>query len=72
MSDQYCPPDNQQYYLNAPSTSGIGGAVSISSDFYNAPQTRCTRDTHYFACKHEEKCNCGRTERLPLEMDEGL
>lgn len=26
---------------------------------------RCSRDQHYFDCKHERRCQCGLTERLP-------
>lgn len=41
---------------------------TLSPAFY----PRCSRDAHFFECKHESKCECGQTERLPLELDEGL
>ena len=36
------------------------------------PLHRCGRDHHYFACRHEQRCECGLTERLPLQVPEGL
>ena len=33
---------------------------------------RCGRDQHYFECKHELRCECGLTERLPLQLPEGM
>ena len=33
---------------------------------------RCGRDLHRFECKHEVRCECGLTERLPLNVQEGL
>jgi hypothetical protein len=33
----------------------------------------CSENAHYFACKHEPKCECGLTERIvELALDEGI
>lgn len=52
---------NQDYYANGPcTTSPINGSQ------------RCSRDAHYFDCKHERFCQCKQTSRLPLELEKGL
>lgn len=47
---------------------GQGAAQLTPAGLYS----RCSRDAHFFECKHESKCECGQTERLPLQLDEGL
>lgn len=32
--------------------------------------TRCARDQHFFECRHETNCDCGKTARVPVP--EGL
>lgn len=34
---------------------------------YDEPRASCQRDTHYFECRHETRCRCGRTYR-PVNM----
>jgi hypothetical protein len=75
-------PDNQAYYLNAPPLRGYveGGGYAQASTLgyggnpglFEPPAATCSRNTHYFICRHETKCNCGLTERLPIELEEGL
>ena len=36
------------------------------------PFHRCGHDDHRFACRHEQRCECGLTERLPLQLPDGL
>ena len=38
----------------------------------NRIAVRCGPDDHYFACRHEQRCECGLTERLPLQLPDGL
>lgn len=32
----------------------------------------CSTNRHYFDCRHETRCYCGQTERLPVGVSEGL
>lgn len=56
-------------------TGPYGGATPQAPPGYR-PGTnaihRCYPTAHYFECKHERRCECGLTERLPLELPEGL
>ena len=56
----YPPPAGQQRFG--------GNAVTD----YPQVSNRCGRDNHYFECRHEQRCECGLTERLPLQLPEGL
>ena len=38
----------------------------------NPSSGRCSRDHHSFECKHEQRCFCKMTVRLPLEVEDGL
>ena len=53
-------------YTPTPTTGYTGGCYPSDG----APA--CSRNTHYFECKHVKRCYCGMTARLPLEVDEGL
>ena len=66
-------------------TQSPGNAIdytigSITPSFYPAvpshpPSCRpaCSRDSHYFECRHAELCDCQRTRRLTeLQVNEGL
>lgn len=48
------------------------GAIAVSIPTPTGRIYRCSRDQHYFDCKHEIRCQCGLTERLPLQVQEGL
>lgn len=64
MSRYEDPPDAQQYYVQTnPGPTYPPG---------HTPRSICSPNTHYFGCKHEKVCFCGLTERLPLEVAEGL
>lgn len=67
MSRYENPPDAQQYYV----PSQVNGAPQALG-YLSEPRATCSQNKHYFNCKHENVCNCGMTERLPLEVDEGL
>ena len=67
MSRYEDPPDNQQYYVNTTAAIPTG-----HPGLYNTQHSPCSPNTHYFGCKHEKICFCGLTERLPLEVAEGL
>lgn len=55
--------DARDYQLDPPPTTAYPGAYG------GASINRCSPDSHRFACRHENVCECGRTQRL---MDHGL
>ena len=67
MSRYEDPPDAQQYYVQAAQEQACSPSTT-----YNGRLGMCSPNTHYFGCKHEKVCFCGLTERLPLEVAEGL
>lgn len=50
---------------------GIG--VAATPPVFHNTRTMCSPHVHYFECKHEPRCYCGRTGRIvELQVDEGL
>lgn len=37
----------------------------LGNEPMNESNRTCTRNSHYFACRHEIHCSCGRTSRVP-------
>ena len=61
---------NSQYTATTPFLSYFSaGPVPNTS-----VQSPCTQNNHWFACKHERFCECGKVERKDWDqqMDEGL
>jgi hypothetical protein len=49
-----------------------GGIGQVPTFVGDPPPNPCRVNQHFFACKHEKICTCGRTSRLGYEMEEGL
>ena len=63
-------PYPEPYQINPPVAGGTyGGDAPMGLLRQNS---RCSRDTHYFECKHERFCSCKQTSRLPIEVDKDL
>lgn len=65
----------------ASTTPLTGGAIGQGDGYYGEgaptfvpepPLAPCQTNRHIFRCKHEEFCNCGKVQRLGLEVSEGL
>ena len=50
-----------QDYVPYSSTSGGGGIGQLIGQ-----KGFCTGDSHYYACKHEQICTCGKTGRITV------
>ena len=77
QADQPTPVQYQEgYYARVaaagPAPTDYPGTVPIGTLNPTGRVYRCSRDQHYFDCKHEIRCQCGLTERLPLQVQEGL
>lgn len=58
-----------QPYVSTPYPSTSPTPIYTDGGIYS----RCSRDAHYFGCKHETSCECGMTSRrLDLAVSDGL
>jgi hypothetical protein len=58
--------------LDYPMGHYTGAAQAQMNAPLDPPGRYCYVNQHVFGCKHEVKCICGRTERLPLDLAEGI
>ena len=68
MSRYEDPPDDQRCYV----PTNIARSLNPTNVYSPNPLGICSPNVHYFGCSHEKVCFCGLTERLPLEVAEGL
>ena len=59
-------------FANQYNVPGVAPSTYPQASCSLASCSRCSENAHFFDCKHEIKCDCGQTERLPLQLDEGI
>lgn len=60
----------QERAMNAYQGEALTGMANTTSSFIGTPRHYCSRDQHYFECRHATHCYCGHTGRL--NVPEGL